>query len=204
MINRRIWKMLAMMVVVMWCSASQAQKLALKTNLLYDASTTPNIGAEFGLGRRMTGQLFYGLNPWTYGGSGTETKKAKHWVLMPELRWWTCSKMNGWFIGVHGMGGEFNGANVKVPTTGAFFKGLDVFDAVRNTRVEGHYLGGGLTVGYQWILSRHWNIEAEVGAGYNRVWYDQFPCAECGTKLSEGRTHYAGLTKAGISLMYVF
>lgn len=204
MINRRIWSLLVMAVVMMWAQQGQAQEVALKTNLLYDASTTPNIGVEVGISRKMTAQLFYGINPWTYSGSGSDAKMAKHWVVMPELRWWTCSKMNGWFVGIHAMGGQFNASNIKVPMPGAFFKGLDVADAVRDTRVEGYYAGGGFTAGYQWILSRHWNLEAEAGVGYNRVWYDQYPCAECGSKLSSGQTNYIGLTKLGITLMYIF
>lgn len=204
MSNRRIWRIMILAAATMWATASQAQEVALKTNLLYDASTTPNIGVEIGLGRRVTGQVFYGLNPWTYGKSGIDAKKAKHWVLMPEVRWWPCYKMNGWFVGVHAMGGQFNAANLNVPVPGAFFKGLNITKAVKDSRVQGYFAGGGITAGYQWILAKHWNLEAELGVGYDHVWYDQFPCAECGTKLATGHSNYVGLTKAGITLMYVF
>lgn len=202
--NRRIWAVLTFVMVMLSSTTCRAQELALKTNLLYDAMTTPNIGVEIGLGRKTTGQVFYGYNPWTFSGEGPSAKKAKHWVVMPEVRWWSCSKMNGWFFGIHGMGGQFNAANVKLPSTGVFFGGPDIIKSVRNDRVEGKFLGGGVTVGYQWILSRHFNLEAELGAGYDHVWYDRYPCAECGTKIDEGSTNYAGLTKAGLTLMYVF
>lgn len=204
MSNRRIWSVLAVAAAMLWSSTSQAQEVALKTNLLYDASTTPNLGLEVGMGRRMTGQVFYGLNPWEYSGTGFDKKMAKHWVVMPELRWWSCSKMNGWFIGFYAMGGQFNAANIDFPMPGAFFKGMNVGKAIKDSRVEGWYAGGGFTTGYQWILGRHWNLEAEVGVGYDRVWYDQYPCAECGSKIADGKSNYVGLTKLGISLMYVF
>lgn len=202
--NLRFCSLLAIVAALMCTTSAKAQEVALKTNLLYDALTTPNLGVEVGLGKKMTGQLYYGLNPWNYSGSGYQTKKAKHWVLMPEVRWWTCSRMNGWFFGVHAMGGEFNAANIKVPTPGYFFSGTDVIKAAADTRVQGKYLGGGFTAGYQWILSRHWNLEAELGVGYNHVWYDQFPCSECSPQIANGRSHYVGLTKAGLALMYVF
>lgn len=203
--NNRLTRIgLALMAALMWGITSQAQEVAVKTNLLYDATTTPNLGIEVGMGRRVTGQLFYGLNPWRFGDSGIDAKKAKHWVLMPEVRWWPCAKMSGWFLGVHAMGGQFNAANVNLPVPGAFFNGLNIGKAVRDTRVEGAFAGGGITVGYQWILSRHWNLEVEAGGGYNHIWYDQFPCGECGTKISDGHSNYIGLTKAGITLMYVF
>lgn len=196
--------MLTVAAALMWTTATQAQNVALKTNLLYDATTTPNIGLELGLGRRTTAQVFYGLNPWTFNGSNGEDKKAKHWLVMPEVRWWTCSKMNGWFFGIHGMGGQFNAANVNLPLPGAFFKGANLQKEVKDNRFEGKYLGGGLTVGYQWILSRHWNLEAELGAGYDHIWYDKYPCGECGALLEKAETNYAGITKLGLSLMYVF
>lgn len=183
---------------------STAQEVALKTNLLYDATTTPNIGMELGVGKKSTVQLFYGLNPWTFNSGSVNERKAKHWLLMPEYRYWTCAKMSGWFFGVHAMGGQFNAGNVDIPVPGTFFSGDNLRDMVKDSRVEGSFVGGGLTAGYQWILSRHWNLEAEVGVGYDHIWYDQYPCAECGTKISEGSTNYVGVTKIGLTLMYVF
>ena len=202
--NRQIRRVLVLAAAVMLTVAAQAQEVALKTNLLYAATTTPNLGIEIGLGKKMTGQVFYGINPWTFNGSNDVDRKVKHWLVMPELRWWSCTKMNGWFFGVHAMGGQFNAGNVDLPLPGTFFKGDNLKTMVKDTRVEGKYLGGGLTVGYQWILSRHWNLEAELGAGYDHVWYDQYPCSECGTKISKGETNYVGLTKAGLSFLYIF
>lgn len=199
----------------------KAQPIAVKTNLLYDATTTPNLGIEVGLGKRNSIQLFYGFNPWEFNKDkpAHERMKAKHWVVMPEFRWWTCSKMNGFFYGVHLMGGQFNAANVTVPQVGYFFapnlEGFspedksktmhgNVFKAVRDTRVEGAFIGGGVTIGYQWILGRHWNLEAEIGAGYDYVWTDHYRCNECDKLIHSGGVNYIGLTKAGVCLMYVF
>lgn len=220
MSNRRFWSVLAVAAAMMWSTAVQAQQVALKTNLLYDATATPNLGLEVQVGKRTTAQIFYGLNSWTYNNDQPAHfhKMAKHWSLMPEVRWWTCSPMNGFFWGVHAMGGQFNASNVWVPQVGHFFGHShnteiddnkypthgNVFKAVRDTRVEGAFVGGGVTVGYQWILTRHWNLEAEIGAGYDYVWTKHYKCSECSKLLHEGGVNYIGLTKAGISLMYVF
>lgn len=224
MSNRRIWRMLSLGAATLWCVASQAQSVALKTNLLYDATATPNLGIEAQVGKRNTVQLFYGLNTWTFNkNKPAELKKqAKHWVVMPEYRWWTCSAMNGFFWGIHAMGGQFNVSNMYVPQVGHFFghshdkNGLtdydekypthgNVFKAARgDSRVEGTFLGGGATVGYQWIINRHWNLEAEIGAGYDYVWTKHYKCSDCDKLLHEGGVNYVGLTKAGITLMYVF
>ena len=48
-------------------SSALAQQVALKTNLLYDATATPNIGMEIGVGKKHSLQAFYGLNPWKFG-----------------------------------------------------------------------------------------------------------------------------------------
>lgn len=204
MCNQAIIKVLTVTLIMMCSCGARAQEVALKTNLLYDATTTPNLGLEIGVGRRNTIQLFYGINPWSFDSASKGERKVKHWVLMPEYRRWICSNMSGLFFGVHAMGGQFNAGNVDLPMPGKFFKGENLGQMVKDSRVEGTFAGGGVTIGYQWILSRHWNIEAEVGGGYNRVWYDQYPCGECGTKISDGTTNYVGLTKLGLSLMYVF
>lgn len=191
-------------IFLLLCSALPAAgQVAVKTNLLYDAATTPNLGAEIGIGSRSTFSLVYGLNPWTFN-SGSNQRKSRHWVLMPEYRYWLCSKFDGHFFGIHAMGGQFSMANLNIPFPGAFFSGDNITKGLRDNRYQGWYAGAGVTYGYQWVLSRHWNIEAEVGAGYNYVNYKKFKCAECGAKVGEGHTNYVGITKLGLSFIYLF
>ena len=173
---------------------ANAQKVALKTNLLYDATTTPNLGAELAMGKKPTLQLFYGLNPWKFASD--RTKQLRHWLLMPEYRYWTCQKFNGHFFGIHALGGQYNVGGIDLPNP--VFKDLD------EKRYEGWYAGGGLTYGYQWLLSRHWNLEASVGVGYIRFHYKEFPCTECGALIQENNKNYFGPTKLALSLMYCF
>lgn len=173
---------------------ANAQKVALKTNLLYDATTTPNLGAELAMGKKSTLQLFYGLNPWKFASD--RTKQLRHWLLMPEYRYWTCQKFNGHFFGIHALGGQYNVGGIDLPNP--VFKDLD------EKRYEGWYAGGGLTYGYQWLLSRHWNLEASFGVGYIRFHYKEFPCTECGALIQENNKNYFGPTKLALSLMYCF
>lgn len=169
-----------------------AQNAALKTNALYWATTTPNIGLEVQTGRKHTAQIFYGLNPWRF----SDSKKLRHWVLQPEYRYWFCQSFNGWFVGAHLMGGQFNAGGVKLPVSP-----LDDFE---HRRYEGWFAGGGLSAGYQWPLSKHWNIEASLGLGYDYIKYDKFNCGECGEKTESGHANYWGVTKAALSIMYMF
>ena len=197
--QRLLWEMPLLIFGMM----AQAQELAVKTNLLYDATTTPNIGIEAGIGRKYTLQAVYGINPWTFHSSHGD-RMARHWVVMPELRRWSCTKFNGHFFGVHLMGGELNVGNVDMPVPGFFLKGENMRKGARRYDYQGCFAGGGLTYGYQWILGRHWNVEAEVGAGYAHVWYDKYPCYECGAKLGDGHANYLGITKLGLSVLYIF
>ena len=53
-------------LAVCWCTGTvKAQDIAVKTNLLYWSSTTPNLSLEFGLGKRTTLDLTGAYNPWT-------------------------------------------------------------------------------------------------------------------------------------------
>ena len=173
---------------------ASAQNVAVKTNALYWATTTPNIGVEVSVAKQHSLQLFYGLNPWKQ--SGGDQTSLRHWLLMPEYRYWFCESFNGWFVGAHLMGGQFNMGGVDLP--------FGLFPSLENRRYEGWYAGGGVTAGYQWVLSRHWNIEASLGVGYDYIKYDKFRCGECGERLKSGHTNYIGPTKLALSVMYVF
>lgn len=197
------YKRFSLFVILLTYIIPAMGQLAVKSNLLYDATTTPNIGAEYAVGFRNTVNLTYGLNPWSHG-EGASRKMAKHWVLMPEYRWWLCSAFSGHFVGIHAMGGEFNASNVNLPLPGVFFGGDNIRSGVRHRRYEGKYLGAGVTYGFQYVLTGHWNIEAEIGAGYDHVWYDQYACGDCGSRQDSGGSNYIGLTKLGISLLYIF
>lgn len=200
---RRLSATLALIISVAFCFAD-THEVAVKTNLVYDALTTPNIGFEIGMGKKTTAQLFYGVNPWTYDRSTLDVKKMKHWSLLGEYRWWHCSKFNGSFIGIHAFGGQFNAGNMDIPFPGMFFGGDNISKTLNDFRYEGTMAGVGFSYGYQWMLSEHWNFEASAGVGYAHAWYDKHACGMCGALLDKGSTNYVGLTRLALSLLYIF
>lgn len=173
-------------------SVSNAQKAAIKNNLLYDATATPNLALEMALSRKTTLELGAGVNWFDF----SDNRKAKHVLLQPELRWWTCDVFNGHFFGVHAHGAQFNVGGWDIP--------VGRLDAFKDNRYQGYLYGGGISYGYQWVLSPRWNFELSAGGGYARIHYDEYPCADCGTKIDEGKYNYWGVTKAAISLIYFF
>ena len=174
-----------------------AQEFALKTNALYWATTTPNLGFEVGLAPKWTLDVSMGYNPWTF----SDNKKWKHWLVQPEARYWLCEKMGGHFLGFHLHGGQYNIGNVN-----ADFKLLGTdFSKLKNSRYEGWFVGAGVAYGYAWMLGKHWNLEAEIGVGYAYTRYDRYECVTCGSKMQDDNVHhYVGPTKAAINLVYVF
>jgi hypothetical protein len=120
-------KKIALLVLLTFGAKVCAQEMALKTNLLYDATTTINLGYEIALSEKSTLDIWGNYNPWILGykwvgiedaGSRfTEKreKKLKHWMLQPEFRWWNCEKFNGHFFGVHLHGGQFSVGAMSLP-----------------------------------------------------------------------------------------
>ena len=174
-----------------WCVSALAQSVSIKTNLLYDATLTPNIGAEVALGRHSSVQAFYGLHPWKF----SDGKSLRHWSVMPEYRYWLNETFRGTFFGVHALGGEYNAAGVKLP--------FGILPSLEHSRYEGRFVGGGLTFGHAWSLGRHWALEAAIGVGYARYKYTQYENVTCGRELDRGNKNYFGPTKLALNLAYL-
>ena len=177
-------------------SEIQARDLALKTNILYDAALTVNLGGEVALLLKWSFDLSGNLNAWT-----VNSHKWKHWMVQPELRYWFCQELQGYFVAAHALGGQYNVGNVDLD-----FKMLGTdFRNLKDRRYQGWYGGFGVAYGYSWILGRHWNLEAELGIGWIYTKYDVYPCAKCGTRLAKDRSHnYFYLTKVALNLVHVF
>ena len=196
MTNRRLGLCLILVMLTGWLSPVRAQSFAVKTNLIYDATATVNVGMEVGLAPRWTFDLSGNLNTW----SKNEYTKWKHWMVQPEARYWFCDRFSRHFIGAHLLTGAFNFGNID---NNISFLGTD-FSVLSDYRYQGYAYGGGLAYGFAFVLSKHLNLELEVGAGYVYLDYEKFECADCGRKVGEGNHHYVGPTKAAINLVYLF
>ena len=172
-----------------------AQDVAVKSNLLYDMTATMNLGAEVRMSPQWTLDVSANWNPWTF----SDNKKWKQLSFQPEARYWFCEAFNGHFLGAHLLGGIYNMSNWDTDFT---FLGTD-FGKLKDHRYEGWMLGAGIAYGYQWILSKHWSIEAEIGFGAAYVDYDKYECATCGDKVGSDQKVKLMPTKAAVSLIYI-
>ena len=175
------FKLILLSVFIFSCQHLKAQEVALKTNTLYWLTTSINAGVEFALNKQYTLELDAAYNPWTF----KDDKKMHFWLAQPELKYWVCEKFEGHFFGFHAHGAQFYGG-------------------FKDKRYDGYLAGGGFSYGYDWILSPHWNLEAEIGLGYAYIWYKQSPRIPCIKCQEDKHKHYVGPTRASISFSYIF
>lgn len=162
--------------------------VTIKTNLLYDATATINLGAEFRLGNKTSLEVPFNLNPFTFSNN----RKWKHFLVQPELRLWTKETFDGHFFGLHSHYAIYNVGNLPNPFS----------QYMRDHRFEGWLVGAGISYGHRWRFNYRLGMEAFVGVGYAYLDYGKYPCYRCAEKIADETKNYFGPTKAGISLVY--
>ena len=88
---------ITLLVFICFYPDVNSQEVAVKTNLAYWATTTPNIGMELAVSKKSTLDIGGGLNVFEF----SDNVRFKHWLVQPEYRWWFCEAYNGHFLGVH-------------------------------------------------------------------------------------------------------
>lgn len=159
----------------------QPRRYALKTNGLYWLALTPNLGFEMTTGKKTSFDISAGYNPWTF----KDNKCLHFWYVQPEYRYWLCECHEGHFFGLHAHGAQWYGS-------------------FNDKRRDGYLAGGGITYGYNWILSPHWNLEAAVGVGYAHLWWKEADREPCVKEWQKKNTDYWGVTKVALSVGYFF
>ena len=169
-------------------------RFAIKTNLLYGATATPNLGVEFFLNRFLTLDISAGWNPFVF----RENTKFAHWMVQPTLRYWIQEPFNGHFLGLSTMFVDFNIGTIRYP-----YDWFGVFPRIKDYRFRGQAYSVSLQYGHQWVLSPRWSIEASVNVGYMFLNFRRYEGGWCGDFLQRQSQHYFGPTNAGISLIYI-
>lgn len=158
---------------------------ALKMNLLYRATSSLNLAAEYALNTRWSIELLAGYNPWDFRNNG----KLRHLLIQPEVRYWTRGVFDGHFFGLH-----LHYADYEIA-------GVGLTRHMVRRRYDGDLFGAGLSWGYHLSLSRRWGAEATAGIGYARASHDIYH-KRTGEFLERDTYHYFGPTRLGLSLVY--
>jgi opacity protein-like surface antigen len=193
-------KLLAVLLLLLGAShLASAQDVALRTNVLYTATTTLNAGVDFRIAEHWSGGLLVGYNPWQFSGAEAtwasgETvdanRKIMHVLAEPEVKWWPCRVFERHNFGLHGILASYNVA------------ALPLSDEWRNHRYEGSLYGVGLSWGYQWAAGDRWGIELDLGAGYLWTRYHSYEAGACGADLGADTKGFFAPTKVGVSVIY--
>jgi hypothetical protein len=167
----------------------------LKTNLLYDAALLPNLSAEFPFGNKSRwSAVVEGNWSWWTSGKPIDTYHRIQAAGLEVRRWFASSApLTGHAAGIYALGGTY-----------------DVRLQPRNTDSKGWLSNWsysyGLSYAYSKPLSRHFNIEFGLAAGYlDGRYYDYKFCvdSERWEWTAIRQRHYWGITRAEISLVWL-
>lgn len=158
-------------ILLLSVDASAQNRVVLKNNLLYDATLTPNLGIEAKLSNHWSTGVNAGFRPWPT--DDTKTRKYKHLMIAPTLRWWTDSTYHHRFFGATVVYSHYNVGGITFP--------LGLYPSVKDHRKQGDLLAIGLSYGYSWRLNRTFRLELEGGADVGLTWFKEYDCTHCGT-----------------------
>lgn len=129
-------------------------RLAIKTNLLYDAALLPNLEVEWRVNDKWSVALEGGVAWW---GRYSRDRSYRLALVQPEVRRWlrTRAPWHGFYVGAFVGGGLYD-----------FLKDRPGY------RGEGAMAG--LSAGYMWPVSRCLSLEAAIGAGYLFTRYKEY------------------------------
>ena len=196
--------------------SGHCQTLALRTNLLYDATLSPNLGAEMRIDSLWSLGLNAGLNAWDIDKQ--KNKKWRHFLISPNVRKYFSLKRDTLciygtradgsygvlrdsvitrranYIELDAIYSHFNVGNVKFP--------FGMYKSVRDRRLQGDLLALGGKYGYSWILARDWRVEAEAGIAIGYAWFKENDCDHCGAYYGKGDRIFL-LPQLGINVVYI-
>ena len=167
-------------------------RVALRTNLLYDATLTPNLGMDVRVDSAWTVGLLVGINAWDIDKE--KNKKWRHVLFSFRARKYRDSLFHKGYYEADLIYSHYNVGNTKIP--------FGLYSAVKDRRLQGDLIALGGKYGYSWILSRTWRIEAEAGVAVGYAWFKEYDCDHCGTYYGKGDRIFL-LPQLGINVVYI-
>ena len=174
-------RVLVVILGLLMMSEISAQRVAVKTNALYWATLSPNVGLEFRLSRHLTLNVETAANPFDL----SEKIKTRFFGVTPELRYWFEARPQAHhFVGAMALGSTYS---------------LTLKDKFH----EGDAFGVGLTYGYSFVLNTRWSLETTIGAGLLKVNEKNYSRGEAvPAEANRDKFMFAPL-KLGVSFVYL-
>lgn len=170
----------------------QQPRMALRTNLLYDATLSPNLGVDVRVDSAWTVGLLAGVNAWDIDKA--KNKKWRHMLFSLRARKYRDSLFHKGYFEGDVIYSHFNVGNTKIP--------FGIYKGAQDRRLQGDLVALGGKYGYSWIMARNWRIEAEAGVAVGYAWFKEYDCPHCGTFLGNGDRIFL-LPQLGINVVYI-
>lgn len=181
------------------CDA-HAQRLSVSSNVLELANLgTLNAEAGVAVGRHFSIHAQARVNPWVFREGSAENRitdpagveekqfQNKKQAYDLSLRFWPWYVYSGWWFSLRAQYMEYD------------------YGGILNTaRQAGDSYGGGLSVGYSYILFKNLNLDFGMGVwgGYRQ--YGRYLCTNCGKEIESGNTWFIVPDDIRLSLVLVF
>lgn len=159
--------------------------LGIKTNALVLFAGVANAGVEARIGEHFSFDFPVVYSPYTLKNN----YRLRALAFQPEFRFWFKGYTEGHFLGLTG---NFAWFNIALSNNNRYQDSADR-----------PLMGAGISYGYSWKILPCLSLEFTVGAGYANIHYDVFYNVENGIQYNSGVKNYWGLTKAGISVVYL-
>ncbi|MCR5050737.1 MAG: DUF3575 domain-containing protein [Paludibacteraceae bacterium] len=178
--------------VAAYAERDNTEIIAIKNNLLYDATLTPNIEVEFNLHPHWSIELGGSLNPFPLKDS--QYPKWRHFAVWAAPRYWFCHTFNRGFISANVTYAHYNVAGKAWPVEW-------MYTEILSRRYQGDAVMGGLSGGWHFPIASFFSIELEAGISAGYSWYDEFECVQCGFQTGHGG-RWLILPKIGVNIAF--
>lgn len=161
------------------------ERMALKTNLIYDVLLAPDLEVEYRINDRWSVAIEGTMAWWHNNGKHKYYQLA---VISPEVRYWFKTKKpwHGHYIGLFGGQGWY-----------------DLENGGRGYRGEGQMAA--LSYGYMFPVAKHLSFDAEIGLGYMHTRFQEYlPIDGHYVYQQTSKINYFGPLKLKFSLVWRF
>ena len=222
MFTRRLkrWFLAVAVCLLQTVSGYGQRQVAVRNNLLYDATLTANLGLELRTDSVWSLGLNAGLNAWDIDKG--KNRKWRHMLFAPFVRHYNASSrrrlsphdslsprlsphdslrrresldagLRRSFWALYSVYSHYNASNVHFP--------FGLYPSVKDSRRQGDLVALGGSYGYNWRISDHWQLEAELGLALGYTWYKEYECAQCGVYRGRDSKLFL-IPKLGLSIVW--
>ncbi len=168
---------------------AKAQKVSIETNALeYVNFVTLNAETGLAVGRHGSINAAVRYNPFEFhGGEDHHVMRNRQFTLGLGGRWWPWHIFSGWWLGGKAQYQVYNSGGIISPETR-----------------QGQRVGAGISAGYSYLFSPHFNLDFGIGGWAGMDYYTLFDCPVCGVTKEAGKKPFILPNELILGISYIF